>query len=70
MHEAQEADVHHLEDEAEGGAGRGGLEPGHLSNAGDDDAPDTFDEVLVDGVDVAVAVKDGDAKGLEDRATP
>ena len=38
--------------------------------SGDEDASGSFQEGLIHGVDVAVAVKDGDGKGLEVWAAP
>jgi hypothetical protein len=45
-------------------------DPPRLLHAGEHDAPNTFVEGLVDGVDGAVAIADGDAKGLEEGRAP
>ena len=70
MHHGEEADIDGFEHEPEGCAGDGALEPRHLAGAGDDDAADTLHKVLLDVVDGAVAIQDGDAERLEDRRTP
>ncbi len=70
MHGREDDDVDEFEGDGEAGAGDGGFQPGHLLGAGDEDAADAFGEGLQDGPDVAVAVEDGDAKGLEDGAAP
>lgn len=70
MHGREDANIDQLEPDGESRAGDGGFEPCDLLASGDQDAADTLGEGLQDGPDVAVAVEDGDAEGLEDGAAP
>lgn len=59
-----------MEQEAQGRADDGYGEPLALPEAGDEDAADAAGGGVVDGVDVAVSVRDGDAEGLEEGGAP
>ena len=70
VHGREDDNVDELERDGEACPRDGGLQPGLLLGAGDEDAADALGEGLLDGPDVTVAVEDGEAEGLEDGAAP
>lgn len=70
MHGCEDADVDEFQRDGKSRAGDRGFQPCHLLVSGDQDAADAFGEGLQDRADVAVAVEDGDAEGLEDGTAP
>lgn len=70
VHGRQDDNVDELERDGEARPRNGGFQPGLLLGSRDKDAADALVEGLLDGPDVAVAVEDGEAEGLEDGAAP
>lgn len=70
VHGREDDNVDELEGDGEACPRDGGFQPGLLLGSRDEDAADALVECLLDGPDVAVAVEDGEAEGLEDGAAP
>lgn len=70
VHGRQDDNVDELERDGEARPRNGCFQPGLLLSSRDKDAADALVEGLLDGPDVAVAVEDGEAEGLEDGAAP
>ena len=70
MNGREDADVDQLQRNRKSSAGDRSFQPCHLLVSRDQDATDALGEGLQDRPDVAVAVEDSDAKGLEDGTAP